>query len=146
MLPRVILVPVDFGEASEGALDYAVELAARLDARIYVFHVIDITGFGGELGPVLTSEMVEDLRGSSQIAADKLVTARSARAAMAPARVELGDVRAQIEAEAKRIGADLIVMATHGRRAVKRLLLGSVAESVARIAPCPVLLLHAVQS
>jgi universal stress protein A len=146
MLAKVILVPTDFSEASEGALDYAIELAARLDARVHVLHVVDISGFGGELGFALTSEMVADIRTSTQTALDKLVAARSARVAMAPARVELGDARVQIEAEAKRIGADLIIMATHGRRGVKRLLIGSVAESIARIAPCPVLLLRGVES
>jgi len=47
-----------------------------------------------------------------------------------------------IEETAAEIGADLIVMGTHGRRGVSRLLLGSVAESVARTAPCPVLLVR----
>jgi nucleotide-binding universal stress UspA family protein len=58
---------------------------------------------------------------------------------MGPVRVEVGDAREVIDNVAEKIGADLIAMGTHGRRGVKRMLLGSVAESVVRSAPCPVL-------
>lgn len=56
-----------------------------------------------------------------------------------PALWESGDTRAQIEAAAAQVKADEIVIGTHGRQGVSRLFLGSVAESVARIAPRPVL-------
>jgi nucleotide-binding universal stress UspA family protein len=60
--------------------------------------------------------------------------------------VESGDPRAMIEGVATKLDADLIVMGTHGRRGVRRFLLGSVAEIVARTAPCPVLLVRAKEA
>ncbi len=145
MLPKIILVPTDFSEASEVALDYAVELATRVDAKVHLFHAISLPG-DVESSLVMTPAAGDELRAASQDAADKLVAARAMKASLAPPRIAIGDPRIEIEAEAKRIGAELIVMSTHGRRGIKRLLLGSVAEAIVRIAPCPVLLLRAIPS
>jgi universal stress protein A len=142
LLPKTILVPTDFSDTAEVVLDYAVELASRLDAKIHVIHVVDIMGFSGQPGAAVEASVIEEMRRASQVAVGELVDARSARASFAPPRVELGDPRTHIDQEARRIGSDLIVMGTHGRRGVKRLLLGSVAESIVRIAPCPVLLVR----
>jgi nucleotide-binding universal stress UspA family protein len=138
-LPKNILVPIDFSTDSTAALDYAVSLAAKLDARIHLLNVMGAQLIGTEYGIPLTSAMMEDsiLRGQDRL--DQLVAARAGQAAFGGAILETGDARSQIEQVAQRIGADLIVMGTHGRRGISRMLLGSVAEAVARIAPCPVL-------
>jgi nucleotide-binding universal stress UspA family protein len=146
MLAKVILVPTDFSDTAEVALDYAVELAAKLDARVHLLHCVDLDVLGGEISLGLTPAMIAELVERNQAALGKLVDSRKAKVAFAPVRVDLGDARAHIDQEARRIGADLIVMGTHGRRGFKRLLLGSVAESVMRIAPCPVLLLRGAAS
>ncbi len=145
MVPKTILVPTDFSANAEEALDYAVALAGKLDARVYVLNVIAMQMFGAEYGVAVTQAMVEDVTRGNQAALDKLIAARTGRSAFGPAQLEYGDARAVIEAVARKLGADLIVMGTHGRRGLKRLLLGSVAESVIRTAPCPVLLVRATE-
>jgi len=142
MLPKTILVPTDFSPNADQALDYAVELAGKLDARIHVLNVIGMPMFGAEYGLAVTASMVDDVMRGNQEALDKLVAARAGKAAFGPARLEVGDVRTVIERVASEIGAQLIVMGTHGRRGMKRVLLGSVAESVVRGASCPVLLVR----
>jgi nucleotide-binding universal stress UspA family protein len=71
------------------------------------------------------------------------VGARAGKAPFAQTSLRFGDPRTEIQAAAAEIGIELIVMGTHGRRGVSRLLLGSVAESIARTAHCPVLLVRA---
>ena len=82
---------------------------------------------------------MESRTANAQVALDALVARYSDRVSMAPVRIEIGDARDVIDRVAELIEADLIVMGTHGRRAVRRVLMGSIAESVVRSAPCPVL-------
>ncbi|HTR50371.1 MAG TPA: universal stress protein [Kofleriaceae bacterium] len=145
-LPKTILVPTDFSPNAEQALDYAVALAAKLDAKVHVLNVIGAPMLGAELGLVVTQSMIDDLLRDNRAALDKAIAARVGKAAFGPAHLEVGDVRSVIERVRSELGADLIVMGTQGRRGVKRLLLGSVAESVARTAACPVLLVREAAS
>lgn len=142
-LPKNILVPTDFSEGSEAALDYAVALAAKLDAKVHLLHVVALQMFATDIGVAVTAAMVDELFDSNQKALDKLVAERAGKCAFGPATLKAGDARLEIEAAAKRVDADLLVMGTHGRRGFKRLALGSIAEATARIAPCPVLLVRA---
>jgi nucleotide-binding universal stress UspA family protein len=141
-VPSTILVPVDFSDSSVAALDYAVELASRLDATIHLLYVVGVQMLGIELGTRLTTDMVDSMVEGAQKELDRLAASRASRATFAPTRLETGDPRAQIEQTAVHVGADLIVMGTHGRRGMRRFLLGSVAESVAREARCPVMLVR----
>ncbi|MDB4954972.1 MAG: Universal stress protein UspA [Myxococcales bacterium] len=142
-LPKNILVPVDFSEASEAALDYAVVLAARLDAKLHLLHVVTFPVLGvPEAGITLTPSVIEDLMTESQSALQKLADARRNSAKIGEVMLRTGDPREVIHWVAEEISADLIVMSTHGRRGIRRLLLGSVTESVVRTASCPVLTLR----
>lgn len=141
-LPKTILVPTDFSANAEQALDYAVALAAKLDAKVFLLNVIVMQMMGAEYGIAVTQSMVDDVMQGNQKALDQLIAARGGKAAFGPTQLEFGDARTVIEQTTRKLGADLIVMGTHGRRGVKRLLLGSVAESVVRTAPCPVLLVR----
>jgi nucleotide-binding universal stress UspA family protein len=137
-LPKTILVATDFSDTSEAAVAYAVELARKLDAKLYVFNAIAIPAYGvPELGVAVTATMIDTIVRDNQAGLDAL--ART----YAPTRLEpllrTGDPRDLIVQTAVEVGADLIVMGTHGRRGVSRALLGSVAEGVLRHAPCPVL-------
>jgi nucleotide-binding universal stress UspA family protein len=137
-LPRTILVPVDFSACSETALDYAVDLAAKLDAKVYILNVIGIPAPGvHELGAALPPALIESIAHDCEAALQKLGEARRPKAQIADTLLRTGDARDVIIHIAGDIGADLIVMGTHGRRG--RALLGSVAESVVRTSPCPVL-------
>jgi len=140
MLPKNILVPTDLSEGAEAALDYACELAAKLDATIHLINVIGIPVLGvPELGVALTTTMIDSLIADNQKALDSLAASKRAHARIGQTLLRTGDARDLINQAAKEIGADLIVMGTHGRRGVTRVLMGSVAETVVRSAPCPVL-------
>ncbi len=139
MLPRNILVPTDLSEGAAQALDYACELARKLGAQVHLLHVITIPALGvPELGVALTATMIDQLVSDGQQSIDELARTRCAGPA-GQALVRTGDAREVINQTAKELGADLIVMGTHGRRGISRALLGSVAETVVRTAPCAVL-------
>ena len=137
MLPKNVLVPIDFSDCAERALDYACALAAKLDARV---HVVNAVGaLLPELSMALSDQMLKSLRETNAAALDKLVEARKPLASFGQAIVIDGDARESILRAAEQVHADLIVIGTHGRRGLSRMLLGSVAEDVLRRAPCPVL-------
>jgi len=141
--PKNILVPIDFSEGSVAALDYAVGLASKLDAKIHLLNVVGVQALGAEYGMPVAAAAVELICDTGQQALAKLIAANKHVASFAPPMLEVGDPRTMIEAVAKKLGVDLVVMGTHGRHGLKRLLLGSVAEMVVRTAPCPVLLVRA---
>ncbi|MGE3453861.1 MAG: universal stress protein [Kofleriaceae bacterium] len=142
-LPRTILVATDFSELADEGLAYAVDLASRLDATIHLLHVITVPIMGmAEIGMAYGAVTMEATTKEAQAVLDGLVARYRERAAIAAPRLEVGDPRDVIDRIAEEINADLIVMGTHGRRGVRRVLLGSVAESVVRSAPCPVLTLR----
>lgn len=140
MLPKNILVPTDLSEGAEAALDYACELAAKLGATVHLLHVIGIPALGvPELGVAVTSTVIDQLVEEGQSAVDALADARRAKVNFGEVVLKTGDARDVIDQTAAQLGIDLIVMGTHGRRGLRRALLGSVAETVVRTAPCAVL-------
>jgi universal stress protein A len=137
-----VLVPTDFSPASEIALNYAIDMAARQGATVHLLHVIDDAnfataypdGFYVEL-PGLRTQLMEEASGR--------LTEMAARCAevnlAATIQVGVGRPAPVITETAKALGTDLIVMGTHGRSGFAHLVLGSVAERVVRSAPCAVL-------
>lgn len=141
--PKNILVPVDFGEASDAALDYAVDLAEGTDAKVFVLHTFEIPIVGLPDGVVAaTAELTGRIVNAAQKALDDLSKRYDGRKVPVTTILKQGDAREVILAEAKDLGADLIVIGTHGRRGIARALIGSVAESVVRTSPVPVLTVH----
>jgi nucleotide-binding universal stress UspA family protein len=140
MLPKTILVPTDFSEGAEEALDYACELARQFGGTVHLLNVIGIPALGvPELGVALTSTMIDSMVRDNQVALEKLADTKRNRATIGQALLRTGDARDLILQTAKELDAELIVMSTHGRRGISRALLGSVTESVIRTSPCPVL-------
>jgi len=141
-----ILVPVDFSPHSELALRYATTLASRLGASVQLLHVVDdpmATGpWSSEVAIPDLSELLKNL------IADAERRLEQSRAAVGHLRVPMATtVRTGYSAQtitehATAGGIDLIVMGTHGRSGLAHLFMGSVAESVVRHAPCPVLTLR----
>ncbi len=139
-LPRTILVPIDFSPYAETALDYAVGLAQRLDGTIHLVHAITVPAMGiPEMGVAYSAMTMETTTKEAQTALDAMAAKLRGKVGLGPTRLEIGDPRDVIDTVAQTVGADLIVMGTHGRRGVRRFMMGSVAESVVRSAPCPVL-------
>ncbi len=139
MLPKHILVPTDLSEGAEQALAYACELARTLGAQVHLLNVIGIPAMGvSELGLGMTTTMVDQMVIDNQTAMAELARTKC-QAQCGQVLVRTGDARDVINQTAKDIGADLIVIGTHGRTGLSRALLGSTAETVVRTAPCPVL-------
>jgi nucleotide-binding universal stress UspA family protein len=133
---RRILVPTDFSPGSDDALAHARELARGLGAEVLVLHV------SAAMGSLPGSALARRERRAAERRLDAAVAALRATGVRADRRVRGGMPAEQILRAAATGGADLIVMGTHGRRGVARLLLGSVAEEVASRARCPVLTVH----
>jgi nucleotide-binding universal stress UspA family protein len=139
MLPiKTILHPTDFSASAESAFPVACSLARDYGARLVLLHVIappPLGNFGGM--PVIPPPPPEMLRKDWEANLRRLHPADSA----IPVEHQLrdGDAATEIIRAAESIPCELIVMGTHGRGALGRLLMGSVAEQVVRKAPCPVL-------
>ncbi len=137
---RRILVPVDFSETSDRALDEAIELASKFGATITVLHAYQIPVYGFPDGAFITgADIASQLSSAAQQRLDALVQARRAKGVELTAVLRSGVPWEEIDAVAKTSGADLIVIGTHGRRGLSRALLGSVAENVIRTTTLPVL-------
>lgn len=142
-----ILVPVDGSETSTRGLDEALRLARLTGARLRLVHVIDELSLmaGMDTFATMSADTVRLLReGGRQILAD--AEARAAAAGLGAETVLVDSftrgVSDEIVHQCQEWGADLVVLGTHGRRGVKRLLLGSDAEQILRLAPTPVLLVR----
>ncbi len=135
-----ILVPVDFGQASDHALAYAMDLAEQLGAGVHVITAYEMPVASFPDGVWAASpEIVTKLIDATQTALDRTVEPYRGRKAPLTAKLVQGDPRDAILETAQTAKADLIVMGTHGRRGIARALIGSVAESVLRAAEVPVL-------
>lgn len=140
-----LLVPSDGSDLSRRAIEQALELAARLGARITFLHVhahvpLPLAGLGEPLDPrTLEALIAAGVQESDRILAEAAELAAKAGVSARCERVS-GDLpHKAIVAVAERLGCDLIVMASHGRRGLSGLLLGSETQRVLLQAPCPVL-------
>jgi nucleotide-binding universal stress UspA family protein len=134
MKAKTILFPTDFSSCSDAGLEHATALARDLGAKMLIVHVEEppIAYGGGEMYYGIPEPDTEELRRmlSRVVPKDPAIPYEHRLLTGSPAQAIL-DL-------AKEEGVDLIVMGTHGRTGLTRLLLGSVAEVVVRKAPCPV--------
>ena len=142
--PKKILVPSDFSESSDNALKEAVDIAEKFGSSIVLLHVIssDMVQYADHycLNADLMQQIEEDSIKASRQKLEKEVNNISAsRGVEIVFDLQRGVPSETILAERKRVGADLIVIASHGRTGLKKLLLGSVAEKVVRNAECQVM-------
>ena len=144
-----ILVPVDGSATSKAGLKEALKLARTPGARLRLLHVVDESPLLSlpEAGYAIDT-VIDDLKRSGKALlanVAKSVAAQGAKCEIAMIESVGQRVADQITADAKRWRADLIVIGTHGRRGVQRLLMGSDAELVVRNTTIPVLLVHGPQ-
>jgi len=132
-----ILFPTDFSPASEAALGYATSLARDSGSQLLILHVEEIQM------PYAAGEMYLPPPTAPNPELEKMLrsVAPTDKGATCVHRLALGNPAEEIVQVAKDEGVELIVMGTHGRTGLGRLLMGSVAEAVVRRAPCPVLTL-----
>jgi universal stress protein A len=129
-----ILCPVDFDQNSLLALAFASALAEQeRKATLDVLHVVPLP-----LGPEVAIPY-DKLEGRARVRLERLARQRINPKIRYAIHIRTGDPAAEVTHLAEERGEDLIVMATHGRKGLRRFVLGSVAERVVREAPCPVL-------
>jgi CBS domain-containing protein len=133
---RRILSPVDFDDNSLAALEVAAQIARQNDGTVLLFHVVRMV-----IPPTGMPMYVDIYKGQEETAKEKLrqIAAKRLQGIKYELQTHLGEPAGAIVRTAKRSAADLIVMATHGRRGFSRVMLGSIAEMVLREAACPVL-------
>jgi nucleotide-binding universal stress UspA family protein len=132
---KTILVTTDFSANSAVAARPAIEIARRFDGRLVLVHALEGAGAEAQVVPQELAELAAMAREQLQEFGTKWIGPQ----APWTAEVVFGPAYLAITDAAQRHGADLIVLATHGRTGLVHLLLGSVAERVARMAACPVL-------
>ncbi len=143
ILLKNVLVATDFSDASGVALKYGRELARTFESTLHVIHAVDLLaaripmsqGHGYDL-----DHLQKEIEESARVAISELLTAddrakldarEAVVAALNPAEAVLDYAREKM--------IDVIVIGTHGRTGLSRLVMGSVAEKIVRNAPCPVL-------
>ncbi len=139
MPAKKIVFPTDFSHCSDAALEYATILARALDATLLIIHAEEPpAAYGG-------GEMYYGLMEPDHAELQKMLQEIKPTDSKVPYEHRMlsrqGDPANQIVQFAKEEDADLIVLGTHGRTGLKRLLMGSIAEAVIRRAPCPVLVM-----
>jgi nucleotide-binding universal stress UspA family protein len=134
MHAKKILFPTDFSTLSDAALQYATTLARDMGAKLVIVHIEEPPAAYG------AGEMYYGIPDPDTAALTKMLEAVRPADAAVPFehRLVTGEPATEIVELAKEVGVDLIVMGTHGRTGLGRLLMGSVAESVVRRAACPV--------
>ena len=138
---KSILFPTDFSEVSSQALRYAVDLTKRYGAKLHLLHVIyDIVKGGGWYVPYSAMEqMYKEFEEGAKKEIEKFGAEELSGLKDIERHISIGIPQEEIIKFVDKNKIDIIVMGTHGRKGLDRVLLGSTAAQVVRYAPCPVL-------
>lgn len=144
---KKILFPTDFSEGASNALPYAVEIAKKYGARLYMLHIIyDIATASGWYVPHASfDEMYKELEAGAKKELERFGLEQIRDLKDIEYTVMRGIPYEEILKFAKEKGIDLIIIGTHGRKGIDRVLFGSTAERVVRNAECPVLTVRKTQ-
>lgn len=143
---KTILCPIDFSACSSEALDYALDLARQLKANLHLLHVYQdpLAGIpfarpntsGAAAAPI---EVIEEARKARKTEIERIRTMCTDHGVSTRIEEIEGVPAAAIVKAATDSASDLVVMGTHGRTGLAHVVVGSVAERVVRLSPCPVL-------
>ena len=140
---RSILLPTDFSECARHAVPYAAELARLVGARVVCLHdvepVVPAVGWTPIAEPLPVADVGEQLEDSAARELPRFARCEEFEGLDVEDVITRGEAAAEIVRVASERAADLIVISSHGRAGLGRILFGSTAESVVRHAPCPVL-------
>lgn len=131
-----ILLPTDGSEAAESAVSHAYSHAERYDAELYVLHVVNETQSASIVGR--GDERRSDLEEQVESSMSSIVEGAKERDLSVTDDVEVGTPYRAILSYTETQDIDLIVMSTHGRSGVDRVIMGSVTERVIRMGETPV--------
>jgi nucleotide-binding universal stress UspA family protein len=145
--PSRILVPVDLSDGSQALIDYAIQLARPFNATLEIIHVWEPPQYvAPDLLVAAPGWNAQSLEQVAVDAATKALNELAAKFQNPPVpikhRVVVGEAASTILRIAEEGKHDLVIMGTHGRRGLPRLLLGSVAQKIVARAHCPVLTVH----
>ena len=147
---RSILFPTDFSECANFALSYATSFARQAGASIICVHVVEpvvpTVGYTGMAEPLPIADISDQLKDSAERELPKIAECDECEGLVVEEVIAHGDAASEIVRVASERGVDLIVISSHGRTGLGRMLFGSTAESVVRHAPCPVLVVKPPQS
>ncbi|HVA39435.1 MAG TPA: universal stress protein [Candidatus Binataceae bacterium] len=140
---RRILAPMEFDETAHAVLDAALRIASETGGTVFLMHVVPMV-----VAPTGMPNYVDIYKDQEKIAQQKLAAILEDHRSEVKCELltRIGDPAHEILALERQLAADLIVLATHGRKGVRRMLLGSVAEAVLRDATCPVLTVQRQES
>lgn len=143
---RTIVYPTDFSDLAGYALERALSLAELAGGQVHCIHVVDDSyqywmapEAGGLSAMVPVAPPTEEVMRAAQRQLDEFIDANIPEPLRGPRKLLFGRPFLEIVRYARAVAADVIVMGTHGRGAIKQVLLGSVADKVVHKAPCPVL-------
>jgi len=141
---RHILCPIDFSELTPPVVGWAAHLAATHGARVTLLHAYHLPVEFQQLeGAYLPPEFWSSVKEEAQQGVARHAEPLRARGIEVDEEVREGYPASVITEAAEELGADLIVIGTHGLTGIRHLLLGSIAERVIQRAPCPVLTVKA---
>jgi len=140
---HLILLPTDFSGCANYALPYAAAIARATQARIVCVHVVEpvvpAVGYTGMADPLPIADISEQLEDSAERELPMITDCEELNGLEVEDLIVHGDAAAEIVRVAGERAADLIVISSHGRTGLGRMIFGSTAEAVVRHASCPVL-------
>lgn len=146
---RQILFPTDFSECANYALPYAAAIARATGATIVCVHVVEpivpAVGYTGLAEPMPIADITDQLENSAERELPRLAECEECAGLNVEEVIVHGDAAAEIVRVADERQVDLIVISSHGRTGLGRIIFGSTAEAVVRHARCPVLVVKPPQ-
>ena len=141
---RKILVPIDFSDSASSIIEWAAYLARESKSQLVLFHAYHLPVEFQQLeGAYLPPDFWANVKSEAEASLARYETELRESGHSVESVVREGYAATAIVDEANELGADLIVIGTHGLSGLKHMLLGSVAERVVQKAPCPVLTVKA---
>jgi nucleotide-binding universal stress UspA family protein len=142
-IPTKILLPIDFSQSSQTALEMAADLALHFQAELYLVNVIPMFPTTTIPDVIPESEFIQEARAFAEQHLAKCHSALAARGVKSTSSVEVGnDIAGSIVDVVEREHIDMVVISTHGISGWHPLVFGSIAEKVVKLVQCPLLLLR----
>ena len=146
---RSILLPTDFSDCANFALPYAAGIARATGASLLAVHVVETVvpavGYSGMSEPLPIADISEQLEESAEREMPRVAECEECAGLNVEEMIVHGDAATEIVRVARERRVDLIVISSHGRTGLGRILFGSTAEAVVRHATCPVLVVKPPQ-